>query len=1016
MNIEDKTKQELINELKELQQKYDSLKFSIKTDFSKSEHTEEALHKCRKLLKSMEETAKIGGWEFDVESNKQIWTDEVFHILEIDTTHGAPDVPEGIGFIAPEYQPMALLGIQRAIEFGEPYNQEWQVITAKGNKCWINAIATPYQENGKTISISGSFQDITKRKQVEDELKESEERFKNMFERHSSIMLLIEPETGKIIGANEASVMFYGYSKTELLAMRIDEVNMLSVEQIKIEREKAIHEERNYFVFPHRLANGELRTVEVHSSPIVLKNQRILFSIIHDITERKLAEITLHESEENLATTLHSIGDGVISTDVNGLIVNMNPVAEKLCGWNLTDALGKPLSEIFKIINSETRQIVADPIVKVLEKGEIVGLANHTVLVSKNGAEYQISDSAAPIKNKEGAITGVVFVFSDVTESYLAQKHIKESQERYGSLLGNLEAGIVVHAPDTAIIMNNHRASELLGLTDDQMRGKAAIDPAWKFIHEDNSLLTLDEYPVNRIATSKQDIKKQILGIVQPNKSDVVWVTVNGFPVLDANGAITEIVISFIDITDHIKSVEKIKLSEAKFSKSFFNSPDSIVINRLDNGKIVSVNNGFRKIMGYEEAEVIGKTTTELNFYKNPEERNAIINALKTTGQAIDIECWFNTKHGEEILGLLSAAIIDIDGVNHIMSTSRDVTERKQIELLLQEKTEEIEVQNEELNQTNQELIAAKEKAEESEEKYRLLFENANEAIYIVQNEKLVFTNPTCEQITGISKENLIGFSILELVDESEKENLSKHHYELINGINQNQNSFFAIFNQKGEKRHLSVNSVLIKWNGLPATLNFGTDISERKQAEEALKASEEKFSNAFYTSPYAITITSPKDGTFIDINDAFTSLTGYTREEAFADSSVGLKLWADINDRNRVISDLKEGIKVAGKELLFRKKNGDIITAMFSAQIIHLNNIPYILSSINDITERKQTEDALKESEERFKALHNASFGGIAIHDKGIILECNQGLSEITGYTYNELIGMDGLLLIAPN
>jgi PAS domain S-box-containing protein len=103
-------------------------------------------------------------------------------------------------------------------------------------------------------------------------------------------MLLVDPESGMILNANDASARFYGYSKAELLAMRIDQINILSPEQVKTEREHAVSEERSYFVFPHKLANGEVRTVEVHSSPIVFQDHKILFSIIHDITKRKQAE------------------------------------------------------------------------------------------------------------------------------------------------------------------------------------------------------------------------------------------------------------------------------------------------------------------------------------------------------------------------------------------------------------------------------------------------------------------------------------------------------------------------------------------------------------------------------------------------------------------------------------------------------------------------------------------------------------------------------------------------------
>jgi len=156
-----------------------------------------------------------------------------------------------------------------------------------------------------------------------------------------------------------------------------------------------------------------------------------------DITERRQAEEALLKSEENLSVTLHSIGDGVITTDMNGFVVKMNPVAETLCGWLLADAAGRPLSEVFKIINAETLENVVDPVKKVLEHGEIVGLANHTVLVSRNGANYQIADSAAPIKTKDGEITGVVLVFSDVTEKYAAEIAIKESEEKYRLLAEN---------------------------------------------------------------------------------------------------------------------------------------------------------------------------------------------------------------------------------------------------------------------------------------------------------------------------------------------------------------------------------------------------------------------------------------------------------------------------------------------------------------------------------------------------------------------------------------------------
>jgi PAS domain S-box-containing protein len=135
-------------------------------------------------------------------------------------------------------------------------------------------------------------------------------------------------------------------------------------------------------------------------------------------------------------------------------------------------------------------------------------------------------------------------------------------------------------------------------------------------------------------------------------------------------------------------------------------------------------------------------------------------------------------------------------------------------------------------------------------------------------------------------------------------------------------------------------------------------DVTAEHAAAEALRQSEERFSLAFRTSPYAITITRMEDGKFVEVNDAFASITGFSREEAIADTSVGLNLWVNPEDRKRVVSELLEQGVVNGWELPFRRRNGEILTGLFSAQILYLNGERCILSSINDITERKQAEN----------------------------------------------------------
>jgi len=134
-------------------------------------------------------------------------------------------------------------------------------------------------------------------------------------------------------------------------------------------------------------------------------------------------------SEENLAITLHSIGDAVIATDTQGLITRMNATAERLTGWPLAEALGQPLPEVFRIANALTREQSEDPVQKVLAHGKVVGLANHTVLLARDDQEYQIADSAAPIRDTAGKILGVVLVFSDVTEKYRVEEALARTTD-----------------------------------------------------------------------------------------------------------------------------------------------------------------------------------------------------------------------------------------------------------------------------------------------------------------------------------------------------------------------------------------------------------------------------------------------------------------------------------------------------------------------------------------------------------------------------------------------------------
>jgi len=316
------------------------------------------------------------------------------------------------------------------------------------------------------------LQDITRRKEMEEELKRSNDRFKGIFNNLQDAFFQADIN-GKFTLVSPSAVEMYGFqSAEEMIGMpAINLYANVSVRDILLKELSAKGGVVRDFITEAKRNNGSTFWVSMNVQ-YVYSNGKISGTegVVRDISERKKAEEDLRKSEENLAITLNSIGDAVISTDINGKITRMNPVAEKLCGWRLQDALGKPLSDVFKIINADTRQFIEDPVKRVLEKGETVGLSNHTVLISSNGSEYQISDSAAPIKNRKNEITGVVLVFSDVTEKYQSERLLKESEERFRALHNASFGGITIHDKGR-IIECNQGLSQITGYSYEELIG-----------------------------------------------------------------------------------------------------------------------------------------------------------------------------------------------------------------------------------------------------------------------------------------------------------------------------------------------------------------------------------------------------------------------------------------------------------------------------------------------------------------------------------------------------------------
>lgn len=196
-----------------------------------------------------------------------------------------------------------------------------------------------------------------------------------------------------------------------------------------------------------------------------------------DISHLKAAQEALRESRENLAVTLRSIGDAVLATDAQGRVTRMNPTAERLTGWTAAEARGLPLHTVFAVVDTLTRQPCPDIVARVMRTGEVVGLANHTSLLSKDGREYQIADSAAPIHDADGSVVGVVLVFSDVTAQYAAREEMRHSEERFRTAVREAPFPIMIHTEGGRIYSLNRAFTAQSGYTADDLPHIDALVP-----------------------------------------------------------------------------------------------------------------------------------------------------------------------------------------------------------------------------------------------------------------------------------------------------------------------------------------------------------------------------------------------------------------------------------------------------------------------------------------------------------------------------------------------------------
>jgi PAS domain S-box-containing protein len=318
---------------------------------------------------------------------------------------------------------------------------------------------------------------------------------------------------------------------------------------------------------------------------------------------------------------------------------------------------------------------------------------------------------------------------------------------------------------------------------------------------------------------------------------------------------------------------------------------------------------------------------------------------------------------------------------------NQDITERKRAEEELVQKNEELKASNEQLMAAEEELrvmldeLALQEMiVRESEEKFRSIVETSPNMIWETDLQgKFRYMSPMVQTILGYTPEEVIGKSILDLVPEEAKSAAMQELMRMVSSEGTISPIEFPARHRNGSDIILEIRPARLTGTDgkLTGLLGVCVDITERKKAEEALRESENKFATVFRSSEVALTLISVKDGTFVDINDAFMRHTGYSRDEVIGKTAESLGNFIDRADYQRIASVLQREGVVKGMEVKFRTKSGELQTCLYSASTINLNGKPHILSNVEDITERKRMEEALRQANKKLNLLSS-----ITLHD----------------------------------
>ncbi len=396
--------------------------------------------------------------------------------------------------------------------------------------------------------------------------------------------------------------------------------------------------------------------------------------------------IELHQSENRFRGIFEQAAVGVAIVGIDGKWLRVN---NKLC-----EIVSYPKEELLNLTFQDiTHPEDLDSDLEFYKKALEGIISTYTLekrYIKKTGGNVWINLTVSLVRDEKKSPIFFIAVIDDISSRKIAENARKESEKQYRGLLMNLQVGIVVHAPDTRILISNAAASQILGLSENQILGKEAIDPEWKFLRDDGSIMPVEEYPVNMVIRTGQPLTRYIVGIRKNQTQQIAWVLVSAYPSFFENNELQQVVVTFIDISE-LKQAEAALLAEKERLAVTLRSIGDGVITTDTDGRITLMNKVAEELTGWMLKDAVGKPLDEVFRIINKKTRIACENPAHkviTTGNSIELEnhTVLVSRYGDErIIADSGAPILDKNSkIIGVVLVFRDMTEKQKIEDALQ--------------------------------------------------------------------------------------------------------------------------------------------------------------------------------------------------------------------------------------------------------------------------------------------------------------------------------------------